>query len=102
VCHIFFVKAPLILNDKIVLEDGSIIEVRIWSVPEPVPPTEHGYKYSLFFGRPGERLVGFDNERGKVDHKHMLGTETRYVFTSIAQLLQDFRKDVETVRGTPI
>jgi hypothetical protein len=96
------VKAQLVLNDKTVFEDGSIIEVRIWSVPDPVPPTMHGYKYSLFFGRPGERLVGFDNERGKGDHKHVLGTETRYVFISITQLLQDFRVEVETVRGTTI
>ncbi len=95
-------KAQLILNEKTILEDGSIIEVRIWSVPTPVPPTTHGYKYSLFYGRAGERLVGFDNQRGKGDHKHVLGTETGYVLTSIAQLLRDFRRAVETVRGTTI
>ena len=95
-------KAQLILNEKTVFEDGSIIELRIWSVPNPVPPTTHGYKYSLFFGRPGERVVGFDNERGKGDHKHVLGTETGYVFTSIAQLLRDFRDEVEMVTGTTI
>jgi hypothetical protein len=71
-------------------------------VPEPVPPTTHGYKYSLFYGRPGQRLVGFDNERGKGDHKHVLGIEAPYVFRSIAQLLQDFRAEVETVKGTTI
>jgi hypothetical protein len=27
------------------------------------------FKYSLFYGRPGEVLVLFDNERGKGDHK---------------------------------
>ena len=97
-----FMKAELILSDKTVLEDGSIIEVRIWSVPEPVPPTEHGYKYRLFYGRPGERLVGFDNERGKGDHKHVLGAETLYAFTSIAQILRDFRAEVEIVRGATI
>ena len=78
------VKARLVLNEKTLFEDGSIIEVRIWSVPKPVPPTTHGYKYSLFFGRPGERLVGYDNERGKGDHKHVRGIETPYAFVSIA------------------
>ena len=52
--------------------------------------------------RPGERLVGFDNERGKGDHKHVLGVETTYRFVSITQLLQDFRAEVERVRGTRI
>jgi len=37
-----------------------------WSeVPEPVPPTEHGYKYSAVYVVNGVRVVGFDNERGK-------------------------------------
>ena len=96
------VKASLVLSEKTDFEGGSIIEVRIWSVPEPVNPTTHGYKCSLFFGRPGHRQVGFDNERGKGDHKHVLGIETPYVFVSIARLLQDFRSEVETVKGGKI
>jgi len=83
-------------------EDGSIVEVRIWSVPKPVPPATHCYKYSVFFGRSGQRLIGFDNERGKGDHMHRLGIETPYVFVSIAQLLRDFRREVEIVKGTSI
>ena len=102
-CHSEPAKASLVLNEKSVFEDGSIIEVRIWTVPESVnPPTTHGYKYSLFVGRPGVRLVGFDNERGKGDHKHVPGIETPYAFVSIAPLLQDFRSEVETVKGTKI
>jgi hypothetical protein len=96
------VKAGLVVDDKIVFEDGSILEIRIWSVLRPVPPTIHGYKYSLFFGHPGKRLVGFDNERGKGDHKHILGNETAYAFVSIEQLLRDFRGAVETVKGTSL
>ncbi len=95
-------KARLLFDEKTVFEDGSIIEVRIWSVPQPVPPATHGYKYSLFFGHPGERRVGFDNERGKGDHMHVLGREKAYAFVSIRQLLQDFRREVEAVRGSGI
>jgi hypothetical protein len=95
-------KARLIIDDKTVFDDGSIIQVRIWAVPEAVPPSEHGYKYSLFFGRAGERLVGFDNERGKGDHCHIRGIEKPYRFVSITQLLQDFRRETEAVKGSSL
>jgi hypothetical protein len=29
--------------------DGSILEVVIWKVSKPVPPTEHGYKYRAVY-----------------------------------------------------
>jgi hypothetical protein len=50
----------------------------------PVPPSVHGLKYSLFYGRPGVREVGYDNERGKGDHRHFQGAETAYAFASRA------------------
>ena len=40
--------AELIFEDKQLLEDGSIVETRIWRVPWPVPPATHMFKYSLF------------------------------------------------------
>jgi Family of unknown function (DUF6516) len=83
----------------LVLDDGDIIEIRIWRVPKPVPPTAHGLKYSLFYGRPGQRVVGYDNERGKGDHRHIKGVETPYVFVSIEKMLADFRADIEAIRG---
>ena len=56
-------------------------------------------KYSLFYGRPGSREVGYDNERGKGDHRHVRGVETSYRFTSVEQLMTDFWSDVWTTRG---
>ncbi|MBK7137366.1 MAG: hypothetical protein IPH73_14540 [Rhodocyclales bacterium] len=50
---------------------GGCIEGVIWKVPSPVPPTGHGYKYRLVYVVAGERLVGYDNERGKGDHRHL-------------------------------
>ena len=47
----------------------------------------------------GQRLVGYDNERGKGDHKHILDIEKRYKFTSIEKLVSDFLSDVERVRN---
>ena len=95
-------KAILIIRDRRILADGAIIEVVIWQVPTPVPPTTHGLKYRLFYGRDGERIVGFDNERGKGDHKHVLGVESPYGFTTLAQLLDDFEAEIVTIRGEAI
>jgi hypothetical protein len=52
------------------------------------------------FGRPGERLVGYDNERGKGDHRHYGLRETSYDFVSIEQLMEDFGADISRVRGS--
>ncbi len=95
-------RATLLFSDKNILEDGAILEIRIWSVPAAVEPSSHRYKYSLYYGKAGERLVGFDNEKGKGDHKHVMGVERPYMFVSIANLLRDFRAEVEAVRGRAI
>jgi hypothetical protein len=94
--------ATLLVRERVIFEDGWVIEIRIWRVPESVPPSRHRLKYSLFYGRPGERVVGYDNERGKGDHRHYGDREQRYAFTSIEKLLADFKADVERMRGEPI
>ena len=92
-------KAVLIIADKVVFDDGMIQEIVIWQVPEAVPPTDHGYKYSLFYGRPGGRLIGYDNERGKGDHRHCDGSESSYKFRGWEALIDDFLDDVERLRS---
>jgi len=59
-----------------------------------VPPCGHCYKYRLVYVRNGVRVVGYDNERGKGDHRHIDGVELPYAFTTPEQLLTDFRNDV--------
>ena len=92
--------AQLLTSIKNVNPDGSILEVVIWKVPKPVPPTEHGYKYRAVYVVDGVRIVGFDNERGKGDHCHMDGKELPYAFTGVDQLLEDFIAAVETRRAS--
>lgn len=92
--------AKLITSIKNINPDGSILEVVIWKVPKPVPPTEHGYKYRAVYVVDGVRIVGFDNERGKGDHCHMDGKELPYAFTGVDQLLEDFIAAVETRRAS--
>jgi len=82
--------AQLITRFKDITSDGAILEVVIWKVPAPVPPTEHGYKYSAVYVVDGVRVVGFDNERGKGDHCHIDGIELAYTFNGIEQLIDDF------------
>jgi Family of unknown function (DUF6516) len=92
-------KAEKLLDDRLLLDDGSILALRLWRVPQPVPPATHRFKYALFYGRPGERLVLFDNERGKGDHKHIREVETPYVFEGPERLIADFLEAVRAVRG---
>ncbi len=92
-------EADLLFQHRIDYDDGAIVEMVIWRVPSPVPPSSHGLKYSLFYGRPGVREVGYDNERGKGDHRHFKGIEAPYRFTNVEQLMVDFWSDVRALRG---
>jgi hypothetical protein len=73
-------KAPSLFQQRIDYDDGAIVEMVIWRVPAPVSPATHDLKYSLFYGRARVREVGYDNERGKGDHRHFQGAETAYAF----------------------
>jgi hypothetical protein len=92
-------RAVLAYHDKQVLPDGTVVEMKIWQLPKPVAGSRHKLKYRLFYGREGERLVGYDNERGKGDHRHVAGQEEPYAFTTVEQLIEDFKADVRRVRG---
>ena len=77
---------------------GGVVEMVVWRVPRPVPPSAHGFKYRLVFVREGQRLVGYDNERGKGDHKHLRDRQVNYTFVDIQTLVEDFLRDVEQFR----
>lgn len=91
--------ARSVINAKELRDDGSIVEMVVWQLSEPVPPCLHRYKYRLFYGAPGECRVRYDNERGKGDHRHVNGTELDYLFTSLESLLDDFERDVNDWRA---
>ena len=92
-------KARRLLHQRIDYDDGAIVEMVLWRTPAAVPPSTHGLKYSLFHGRPGVREVGYDNERGKGDHRHFQGVESPYAFSTVEQLMSDFWADVRRLRG---
>ena len=92
-------KAKRLFYDKVVLPDGEIVEMVIWQLPEASPERQHGLKYSLFYGLDGERIVGYDNKRGKGDHKHSGSNETLCRSVSVEQLVADFLADVERAKN---
>lgn len=94
-------EATLILDTKTVLQDGRILQRKIWQLPQVEQGRPHGFKYRLYCGQNGQAIVRYDNETGKGDHRHV-GTqelETDYIFTSLVQLLKDFAQDVERFSG---
>lgn len=88
-------RADLIYHDKAALPGGRLVEMKIWRLPAPSPERPHGLKYSLYFGKRGSRIIGYDNEAGKGDHRHYADREEPYEFSTIEQLMADFLADVE-------
>ena len=94
-----------------VQEDKSWIKIEAKLVGTPSAQRPHGIKYSLTLHAPdGKRILGYDNAHsiqttskktysGQVtayDHRHGSSEKiSPYSFTSPAQLLEDFFKDVD-------
>lgn len=91
-------KARLLLHRKRRLADGSIIEMVLWPLPQADEKRPHGLKYRLYYGQGGRRLVCYDNERGKGDHRHVREIETPYRFETVSRLVEDFLADVRRLR----
>jgi hypothetical protein len=70
----------------------------IWRVPAAVAGSRHQFKYRLYYGKGDERIVGYGNERGKGDHRHVRGRELPYRFRSPDSLIADFLADVDEAR----
>jgi len=88
-----------VLDEKIVRDDGAIVELVIWQLPRATPDRPHALKYRLYFGRGGKCLVRYDNETGKGDHRHVRGRLMPYRFVSLTRLRRDFEADVRRYGG---
>lgn len=88
-------KAKLLFRYKRPLHGGMIVEVVVWSLPEPLPGSSHLFKYRLYYGlADGTSLIRYDNERGKGDHRHIHGQEQTYQFKDVDTLQADFHADI--------
>ena len=91
-------RAVLLHRQRLDFDDGSVLKMVLWRTPEPVIGSRHRYKDRLY-GSEGRRLVGYDNERGKGDHRHRRDREEPYRFTSVENLVSDFLADVAEERS---
>lgn len=92
-------KGALIYRHRVDFDDGAILEIVVWRLPKPVEGCSHPFKYRLFYGHPGQRMIGYDNERPKGDHRHRDDIEEAYVFESPEKLIDDFLHEVEDRRA---
>jgi len=86
-------QSQVLSNEGLSVQAGTV-QLVVWQVSVPVPPSEHPFKYRLVYIVDGQRVVGYDNERGKGDHKHLGDVEMPYAFSSVARVLADFWEDV--------
>ena len=89
--------AKLLFHKKENTPEGDIIEEKIWKVKksEEFP---HRVKYRLVYIHKNKRIIGYDNERSKGDHKHYFDKKEKYNFVDVEQLLCDFEIDIEKIR----
>ncbi|MFM8294728.1 MAG: DUF6516 family protein, partial [Microcystaceae cyanobacterium] len=57
-------KATALIHRRVILAPDAFADVIVWRVPEPVPPSEHPYKYRLAYIVNGQCVLRYDNERG--------------------------------------
>ncbi len=91
-------KAELLIRERIVYPDGALAEMVIWRLPSPSQPSRHRFKYRLAYLVKGRRVLGYDNERGKGDHRHVDDREEPFAFSSIEDMLAQFTREVEALR----
>lgn len=91
--------ASLLREERIELEGGFFVEIKIWQLPLRTSERPHGLKYSLFYGNRNGRIIGYDNEAGKGDHRHYRDREESYAFQSLDRMLADFWADVRRQHG---
>ena len=91
-------KAKLVVRERVAYSAAELVEMVVWELPEPVPPSRHLFKYRLVYIVDGARVLGYDNDRGKGDHRHFMGTENPFRFLSVDTLLEGFVAEVEALR----
>jgi hypothetical protein len=93
-------RAAAILREKLIDEEGNIVELTIWKVPVTAQyPLGVRYRLALVPTGAGAPAVLYDNHQPKGPHRHVAGREEPYAFADVDQLLEDFLGDVRRVLG---
>ena len=89
----------MIYRHRVDFDDGAILEIVLWRLPSSIDGCSHPFKYRLFYGHHDRRVIGYDNERPKGDHRHRDDIEETYIFESPEKLIDDFLREVEDRRA---
>ena len=87
-------KAVALVRRRVIVAADAFVEVVIWRVLEPVPPSTHQFKYRLAYVVGDQCVLHYDNEREKGDHRHTEMAEEPYIFSTPDQLIADFEADI--------
>jgi hypothetical protein len=87
-------KAVELVRTRIIYSEVAFAELALWQLPEPLPGSNHRFKYRLAYVVRGECVLRYDNEAGKGDHRHYGSAESSYAFTDPDQLIAAFRADI--------
>jgi hypothetical protein len=87
-------KATLVARTRIVFAENAFAELVLWKVPLPVAGSTHAFKYRLAYVVNGVRVLRYDNEVGKGDHRRFGDKESDYSFTTPEALLAAFERDI--------
>ena len=87
-------RAVLLIRRRVVLAPDAFVDMVVWRVPQPVPPSAHGFKYRLAYIVAGRCVLRYDNERNKGDHRHVCTMEALNAFSTPDQLMADFHADI--------
>ena len=93
-------RAIQVLREKLIDEEGNILELVIWKVPI-TSQNALGVRYRLAFIRRDEEqpAILYDNHHPKGHHRHVEGEEGPYNFAGVDRLLEDFKADVSRLVG---
>jgi len=88
-------KAIQLICTRIIYSESAFAELVLWRLSKPLDGSLHDFKYRLAYVVRGKCVLRYDNETGKGDHRHFVGEEGVYIFTTPEQLIADFQNDVE-------
>src|SRR2546429_1619620 len=93
-------RATVILREKVIDEEGNIVELTIWRVPVTSRAPE-GVRYRLAFVRAAETTpaVLYDNHHPKGPHRHVEGRGRTIPLRGMYKLLVDFQADMRLIMG---
>jgi hypothetical protein len=87
-------RAVLLLRRRIAFSETAFAELVLWQLPKPAVGSTHQFKYRLAYVVDSVRVVRYDNEVGKGDHRHFGEKESAYPFETPDKLIADFQRDI--------